>query len=197
MKKTLSVFLSILFAVIVVSTVDVCVFAQGKSALSSKSAKAGEVVTLTLSASGCEKAQSGAVKISLPEGITAKDGKWLIEPLIKDFDKDRLIGVFAFDGESDVNTDIIELTFGLSDDLPDGEYEIGCELMLKDASGESLDVACDKGTITVSKEVHISDDGEKGEDGGFPLWAIIVIAVAAVAVIVAVVTAVTKKKKNK
>ncbi len=98
----------------------------------SATAKAGETVSLLVSAANCPDAKSIGVALTYDKNVleldTANSG-WLVDALLKDLKADT--GVMAVANATKFNGDVLKLTFKVKEGAADGEYAVKCDFIVK------------------------------------------------------------------
>ena len=95
-------------------------------------AKAGETVSLLVSAANCPDAKSMKVALTYDKNVleldTANSG-WLVDALLKDLKADT--GVMAVASATKFNGNVLKLTFKVKEGAADGEYAVKCDFTVK------------------------------------------------------------------
>ena len=98
----------------------------------SATAKAGETVSLLVSAANCPDAKSMKVALTYDKNVleldTANSG-WLVDADLKDLKADA--GVMAVKNATKFNGNVLKLTFKVKEGAADGEYAVKCDFTVK------------------------------------------------------------------
>ena len=98
----------------------------------SATAKAGETVSLLVSAANCPDAKSMKVALTYETNVleldTANSG-WRVDALLKDLKADT--GVMAVASATKFNGNVLKLTFKVKEGAADGEYAVKCDFTVK------------------------------------------------------------------
>ena len=140
MKKLCILILALLLTVSFSSFSITCYANGGSVTVNGASAKAGEEVTVKITAKDIKAVNSGSIEIkSLPDGVTVVGGTWKVNAYISAFDDNSKRGVFAFEDKNDVDGTIFELKLRLGKDAKSGDVVV--EVRFKDGSAGNPDVA--------------------------------------------------------
>ena len=92
--------------------------------------------------------------------LTLKSVKWLPEnSMVQSWSSTTQKGVILYEKETNLNGDVLELTFVVSDSAEDGEYSIGLACKMTE-NGEQKTVAVKEGIITVKNYIRGDMDGD-------------------------------------
>lgn len=140
MKKLYLLILALLLTVSFSSYSMTCLAQGGSVTVNGASAKAGEEITVKITAEGIKGINAGSIELkSLPKGVSVSDGEWKIKGAeLNHFDKEKR-GVFACNEKIDLDGTIFELKLKLGKDAESGD--IVCELRFKDGSTGNPDVS--------------------------------------------------------
>ncbi len=109
--------------------------------------KAGDIVTVTVSASNLT-AQALGLSVSYDEALEFVSAEWTVEgAVMKDFDADNMRAVMTLEGDAAIEGAIFSLVFTVKADTVDGDYAVTVVPFAKDVAGD--DVACAEGAATV------------------------------------------------
>lgn len=133
MKKITAIILclTMVFASFSVAFADEAQIVVTKSA---DDVKMGDMFTITISVSGLEPIKAGALAFNLDTDVfEVVSGQWMVDnPLIQDFNTERMLGVFNYATARDINGDIFSLTLRAKADATDaGSMDIVIEPQLK------------------------------------------------------------------
>lgn len=140
MKKLYLLILALLLTVSFSSYSMTCLAQGGSVTVNGASAKAGDEITVKITAEGIKGINAGSIELkSLPKGVSVSDGEWKIKGAeLNHFDGEKR-GVFACNEKTDLDGTIFELSLKLGKDAESGD--IVCELRFKDGSTGNPDVS--------------------------------------------------------
>lgn len=139
MKKFSLLILTLLLAVSFSLHSMTCYANGGSVTVNGASAKAGDEVTVEITASGIKGINAGSIEIiSLPDGVTVIGGEWAVDAILADFNVSMKMGVFAFEKNQDIDGTLFKLKLKLEPNAKSGD--VVCEFRFKDGSAGNADI---------------------------------------------------------
>ncbi len=164
--KKIMVLLIICLLLVVPLTVQA---AEANVKVSRKEAKPGQMVYLTVSLSGCEKANTLGISMEYDSDILKKvvdECKWEKKGALQDFDKTKDYGVWTAKKDTDLNGTICTLAFRVKANVPSADTEVSCKVVVKRDS-EEIGTYTAKGQVAVIGK-SVSEDTETDAPDTFP-----------------------------
>ena len=154
-KKTLAKTLSIIFALIAISTccVAFAVSAAGLSVnVNDETAYRGDTVTFNATLSESVEVGSGSLALSYDSNVLELiSGTCNVSgAMLSNFDVAKGKGAFAFSGTGTVSGNLFTVTFRIKDNAAFGTTNVSLDVTLKDGSNAVISLTNNNGTITVN-----------------------------------------------
>lgn len=140
MKRLLAILLGVVLAVSMLTVTALAAEPDITCRVSKTDVKLGETVTVTVSISGYEPIKSAGIALDYDQDVfEVVSGRWLVSnPLISDFDTEKLNAVFAYSKAQDINGDIFEFTLKAIA-VPTGELDIQVTPQLRNEENENVE----------------------------------------------------------
>lgn len=149
MKKLLLALLTVLlFAAL---TLSVSAQPSASASIGALTGERGEQVSLVVHLSDCAAAKSMYIcPLYDTQALELVKGEWLLKGFVlSDWDPKTQDGAIAYSSLTDLNGDVMKLTFRIREDAVEKTYPIGCEVVVKNGQVE-YPVSLSKGSIHVS-----------------------------------------------
>ena len=82
------------------------------------------------------------------------------DPTLKSWNKTNNNGVIGFENATDLNGDVLELTFNVNENAPEGEYTVSAESLYM-ANGEKVNLPTASGIVNVKNYIVGDTNGDE------------------------------------
>lgn len=137
--------------------------ADAKITVSGASAERSQMVYLTVSLEGCDKANTLGISMEYDSDVlkkVASDCTWTEKGVLQDFDVAKNSGVWATKKAKDLNGEICTLAFRVKENAPIGDTKVACTVIVKKDS-KVVGTYSAKGTVSVTCEHSYGEWSQK------------------------------------
>ncbi|MBR3144329.1 MAG: hypothetical protein IKF53_00355 [Clostridia bacterium] len=141
----------------------VCEDCGSYAVVKGKKAKPGETVTITVALKNAPETTSLSIgNLSYDKNnLTFVSAKWLpADSALKSWNKTNNNGVIGFENATDLNGDVLELTFNVNENAPEGEYTVSAESLYVE-NGKKVNLPTASGIVNVKNYIVGDTNGDE------------------------------------